>query len=405
MALIDHINPVTRRIYLSAGTMNTAWHPVDLYREVRALRRTNVSLRAYDNFMRSAGNINKGGGKATERYFTLLLGTRIIPWDASHTLDITGTIITDDGFEGVHVFDKSTLTAGIAVDIQYAPKQVEVINLNFSDLVYSSFQGAVWVDVANGASNIGTDNFPNGTTERPVNSVQLATNIAATRGFRTIQIIGNYTLGAGDDISKYRIVGTSHINSVLTIEPAAQTYQSRYNLLKVTGTLDGGSEIIDCQILDINFFNGDIMSCALFGKITLGGGFDAEITNSVQDDYNSIPIIDLGGSGQNLIMTKWSGEIILQNCSDVTSHHQITGVGEVIIEPSVTAGTIEVFGDIKITDLTTTGNVVIQDNTSTNLLVSALGNINNSLTTAQDAKLMAIPTPTENADAVWSKVI
>ena len=145
--LIDYIDPINRRIHLSIDTMNTAWHPVELYREVRALRASDESLRAYNNFMRGAGNVDKGGGKATERYFTLLLGTRIVPWDAAHIIDITGTLITDDGFEGAFCFDKSSLTPGIAVDIQYAPKQVEVINLNFDDLVYSSFQNAVWVDV------------------------------------------------------------------------------------------------------------------------------------------------------------------------------------------------------------------------------------------------------------------
>ena len=146
MALIDYIDPIARRIHLSIDTMNTAWHPVDLYREVRALRRTDETLRQYDNFMEGAGNIDKGGGKATERYFTLLDGTRIVPYDSSHILDITGTLITDDGFEGAFCFDKSSLSVGVSVDIQYAPKQVEVINLNFDDLVFSSFLGGTHLD-------------------------------------------------------------------------------------------------------------------------------------------------------------------------------------------------------------------------------------------------------------------
>lgn len=139
MALIDHIDPVTRRIFLSVETMNIAWHPVELYREARALRGANETLRAYDNFMEGAGNIDKGGGKATERYFTLMLGTRIVPYDASHIIDVTGTLITDDGFEGAFCFDKSLLTPGVSVDIQYSPKQVEVIVVENNALSLGQF--------------------------------------------------------------------------------------------------------------------------------------------------------------------------------------------------------------------------------------------------------------------------
>ncbi len=132
MALISYIDGDARRIYLSANTMNVAWHPVDLYREIRMLRKNNESLRKYTNFMRGDGNVDKGGGKATERYFTLMFGTRIVPWDESHVIDVTGTLITDDGLEGVFCFNRDTLSSGVEVDIQYAPKQVEVITINTS---------------------------------------------------------------------------------------------------------------------------------------------------------------------------------------------------------------------------------------------------------------------------------
>ena len=42
-------------------------------------------------------------------------------------LTITGTIITDDEQEGVACFDRSGLTPGVVVDINYVPPQVEVI--------------------------------------------------------------------------------------------------------------------------------------------------------------------------------------------------------------------------------------------------------------------------------------
>ena len=70
-----------------------------------------------------------GGGKFTERYFTLLEGARIVPYDISHVITVTGTLLTDDGQEGVYCFNRAPLTAGVYVDIQYVPPQVEVVTI------------------------------------------------------------------------------------------------------------------------------------------------------------------------------------------------------------------------------------------------------------------------------------
>lgn len=130
MAIIDHIDPVNRRIYLSASSVGTTIHPIDIYKEYRTLRLNDETLRPFDGFMRADGNVSKGGGKFTERYVTLLLGTRIVPFDTSQTLNITGTIITDDGFEGVLAFDKSSLSVNTSININYTPPQVEIIQVN-----------------------------------------------------------------------------------------------------------------------------------------------------------------------------------------------------------------------------------------------------------------------------------
>lgn len=57
-------------------------------------------------------------------------GTKIVPYDTTHILSITGTIITDDGQEGIYCFDRSPLSATTSVSINYIPPQVEVITVN-----------------------------------------------------------------------------------------------------------------------------------------------------------------------------------------------------------------------------------------------------------------------------------
>jgi len=129
--MIDHIDPINRLIYLDDSTPDTEINPIDIYREVRKLRRTDESLRPYDMFMtyKGAEKKNPDGSKRTERYGVLLKGTLIVPYDTSHHLTITGTLITDDGQEGQYCFQRANLSDGVVVDIDYVPKQVEIITI------------------------------------------------------------------------------------------------------------------------------------------------------------------------------------------------------------------------------------------------------------------------------------
>lgn len=132
MPLIASIDGPNRDIYLSADTVGAEINPIDLYKEMRTLRRTTEELRKYNLFLEAKGYDQKAPGKFTERYVICLEGTRIIPFDISHTLTVTGTIITDDGQEGVNCFDRTPLTSTTVVDINYLPPQVEVITVNTS---------------------------------------------------------------------------------------------------------------------------------------------------------------------------------------------------------------------------------------------------------------------------------
>lgn len=128
--IIQSIDPVTRRVYLHADTVGADLHPIDIYKEMRTLRRTDESLRSFDLFMGAAGNVSKGAGSATERYVVLLDGTRIVPYDVSQSLKVVGTIITDDGNSGRDCFDRGPLSVGTEIDIDYQPPQVEVITVS-----------------------------------------------------------------------------------------------------------------------------------------------------------------------------------------------------------------------------------------------------------------------------------
>jgi hypothetical protein len=124
--VIDHLDLATKLIFLAAGVR--AYHPVDdLYREVRALRRTDETLRVFPIPLVASGNVAKGGGKFTPRLVTFRNGWRVVPEDTSHVLNVTGEQITDDGQSGPACFDMTPLSATSKVIVQYEPPAAEVI--------------------------------------------------------------------------------------------------------------------------------------------------------------------------------------------------------------------------------------------------------------------------------------
>ena len=226
--------------------------------------------------------------------------------------------------------------------------------------VYASFQGAVWVDAVNGYEDLGTDIKPNGNTERPVKYIPLAVQIAQARGFRVIQVIGDLTLSAGDDVTDMKLVGTSHVNSDIIIETEAICLRTAFESFGISGVLDGNSEINNCVIGDMSFFNGHIHSSALKGTITLGGGEDAILTNCNMLDILNTPVVNCGSSGQNLIMTNYSGRIVIDAVNHVESHIGVgCDAGDVIINDNCTDGVIAVSGTGSVEDNSTNTCYVI----------------------------------------------
>ena len=126
MPVIGSVDPAAKRIYLATGVRS--YHPVDdLYRELRALRRTDEALRPFDMPLIASGNVPKGGGKFTPRLVTFRDGWKVVPEDVSHTLNVTGEQITDDGQSGPAALDFAPLAATSKVVVQYEPPAAEII--------------------------------------------------------------------------------------------------------------------------------------------------------------------------------------------------------------------------------------------------------------------------------------
>lgn len=195
MTTIANISPsYPARIYLHADTVGTEVHPVDVYREVRALRVSNENLRAFDMFCSMFGNVSKGGGTYTERFLRLNNDCRIVPFDTDHELTITGTLITDDGQQGIACFDRSSLNAATTVDINYVPPQVEIIEVNTGSGVNQSDIDAITAQVWTESIRTLTTNIS------PQDIADISTAIWA-ENIRTLTSSGSITQQDIEDIS------------------------------------------------------------------------------------------------------------------------------------------------------------------------------------------------------------
>lgn len=130
MSVVASIDYTSRNIYLSAATMNVPFDTMDLYREVRALRRTTESHRRFKPIVIAGGNVEKIAGQTyTPSYVQLLYGARIVPYDASHRITLVRDTFTDDGFAGRDCFDRTSLTPGVEVGIDVQVDKIEIVRV------------------------------------------------------------------------------------------------------------------------------------------------------------------------------------------------------------------------------------------------------------------------------------
>jgi hypothetical protein len=227
-----------------------------------------------------------------------------------------------------------------------------------AEIQYASYAGGVTVDITTGVSGTA---YNIGTIENPVNNLTDAVAIANTRGFNTLFINEGMTLDSGTDMIDFKIIGKSRVDTEIMIDPSAICEGIIIERCNVSGTLDGNTQIKDCVVGNLTYVNGHIMDSGLYGTIILAGSADAYMVNCSTVDVNSIPTIDMGGSGQNIFLSDWSGGIKFKNMTGANKIGlQIDG-GRVYLEDTITNGFVGITGIGQLID-NSTGNVNVDIN-------------------------------------------
>lgn len=128
-ATVDRLDVKNKLIFIKKDVVS--FHPVDdLYKEVRSLRRIDVTLRKVKNPVEQQGNEAAGDG-FTPRRIRINNGWRIaLQYDANTGLEITGEMISDDGLKGAQLVVLNHLAEGVSALVNYEPPRSEVKVVN-----------------------------------------------------------------------------------------------------------------------------------------------------------------------------------------------------------------------------------------------------------------------------------
>jgi hypothetical protein len=330
---------------------------IDLYSDGKEDWMASGELNKFEYPVQAIGGQSLPGERELGTTFFLNYGWRIRPYEESHVFNVNGNLYTDTGDSP---FTQTVGTYNI-MTIQQVSSLVDSTVAQLEEIQYASFNGGVSVDLTSSYS--GTT-YPTGTPQEPVNNFVDALTIASERGFTTFYVIGDATVDSSQDYRGYIFVGESQTKTELDIDTNAQVDGCEFYDATVVGTLDGDAKLKNCTIGTLNYINGIIEQCLLeIGTITLGGAAEAHFLDCWSGVAGTnTPIIDMGGSGQELSVRNYNGGIKLVNKSGVDSVSMDINSGHVILDSTVVSGEIVIRGVGKLTDNAGPNtNVVIQD--------------------------------------------
>lgn len=258
-------------------------------------------------------------------------------------------------------------------DVKVA-NQVSLIVNNAAGLIsnaqieFASFNGGITID-ANSPYD-GTV-FPIGTPQAPVNNISDALLIAQNRGFTTFYITGDLTITESLTLDGFVFVGESMTKTELDIDSDTGCVRCEFYDAHVIGTLDGENMLKNCRLTNLTYVNGVIEQCLLGpGTIILGGSTTAHFLDCWSGvPGTNTPIIDMGGSGQELGLRNYNGGIELRNKNGIDPVSIDLNSGQVVLDSTLTAGTIVIRGVGKLTD-NSNGATVLSDDLLSKAVIS-----------------------------------
>tara|TARA_R110000803_G_scaffold13482_1_gene37880 strand:- start:25587 stop:26723 length:1137 start_codon:yes stop_codon:yes gene_type:complete len=298
------------------------------------------------------------------------------------------TVTFEDGAYAINLAGANSNVGDIVNVNQVSVRSANSAGLqDLSTLLSAAYNNTVVLDTTKGQAGTST---PVGTRSTPCNNANDAVVIAETNGIDSISVVGSYVFSTGEDISNFRVIGQNMTLSNLVVLPGSVVTNCEFSDCHLMGTLDGGSTVERSLITDLSYTQGFLYKCVLStGTITLGASTHAVI----MDCYSGVvaPTIDMGGSGQDLIIRNYNGALLITNKTGSDLIDIDLQSGKITLDNTVVAGVITVRGDGKLVD--TSGNYILT------------GAWNGATIINETNSVLADPTLDSIANAVWNEVL
>jgi hypothetical protein len=225
------------------------------------------------------------------------------------------------------------------------------------DIRYASFRDQVTVDAINGTAGTA---YPAGTGRQPVNNLTDAKAIAAERGFAQLRIIGDFNFISTDTLTGFRVVGDGTNRSAIDFHVDAVLDNCSIIGATITGILDNDCRVQDCVIDGCDLRSGKILDSWLKGTISVGGTpSQIDITNCQSFVAGTAtPILDMTGLVSPFSLRGYNGGIELRNKTNADPISLDIHSGQIILDSTVTTGTIVCRGVGKLIDNSVGATVV-----------------------------------------------
>lgn len=223
---------------------------------------------------------------------------------------------------------------------------------------FTLFQGTVWYDPNSG--NSGT-NYPVGTELNPVNNISDAISIANNNGLKNITLLDDLTTTSGDNLNDLNIIGFIGGPASVQLGSGTSTNNTVFKNVKIQGAFSGTCEILNGVIDAITTFKGRIEDCLINSSIQLETGGETDILRCFSGVKGAgTPVIDMNGAGQKLAVRQYSGGIELRNKTGTGDTSIDLVSGNIILDSTITGGTVVCRGVGSLTDNSTGTATVIK---------------------------------------------
>lgn len=330
---------------------------VDLYSAWKRFQLVDKRNMRFPPAFRTIGGDDLTPGVVAGAYFFLQndLGWRIQPAEEHATVNITGNLAPEDSALSMTVPTDGAFTV-LLNGIQPITQAVDELLLLQQDAFY---QGTVHIDTDNGSA--GTV-FPIGTASDPVLTVADAIVIATNLNIRSFTVTGQIIL-----TQTYRFWEFIGKGAHTHIDIDGQDVSgSRFERVSIEGAMTTPVHevwVIDSEIESAGILNfkGTLVGCYFAGNMSVAGA-----TTVIRCASNvpgvETPVFDTQNLPAPLSIRGWVGGLKIVNFSQPGNNCSVDlGSGHLILDPTVSDGTIVVRGVGHLTDNSTGSAVVVKD--------------------------------------------